>query len=568
MGRVFFTTDFDMFPNTDEDISQKLQKAFDSLPDGAVFQFKKGRYNIFKKVFICGKRNLTVLGNKSTVVAHFTSIGPISENNNVFECWGSDDLEISDFFFETDNPINATGRVAGIDRESGTVDIRLYDDFPVTGFEHILETNSFDDKGSPDYALSFGQREPYEQEFTAPDGKRAKRLVGIDYSIVEEQTLRLKLNNNFSDKLKIGHEVNVRYEIYGNEVFSFHSCNRVLLKDIIIHAAASFGACIYPRSSDFTFDNFCICPKEGSKMLMASNADGIHILGLFGSLTLRNCNMEHMGDDTLNIHGLAGGIMKMDKDKGEMSLYRPFRGEVLELPEFWAVEGDRINVYDSETFLYKGAFTVDSVDADYNITFKDMQGDVQIGDTLANATYFASLHIDGCVVRNTRARGFLVQTHNVLIENSYIFGMSLPAMLFSPDIKVWWEVGPVKNVEIRNNVIEYCANIESGANKAAVVFKACHDDGGEDYPAGVHENIYIHSNKFIDLPHSAIYLSAAKNVRIENNSFKNCCSDVKIKDTPYAFHDVVAVNCENLTLSGNVTDREESFLYTDGVVNK
>ncbi|MBR7184862.1 MAG: hypothetical protein IKD37_04560 [Clostridia bacterium] len=74
----------------------------------------------------------------------------------------------------------------------------------------------------------------------------------------------------------------------------------------------------------------------------------------------------------------------------------------------------------------------------------------------------------------------------MLIENCYIAGMSLVAPLFVPDIRVWWEVGPCKHVEIRNNVI------------------------------------YIHDNCFIDIPQSAIYVSSAKQVRNEGNRFRNC----------------------------------------------
>lgn len=562
MKNVLFTADFGIIPNAEQDVSKALQSAFDAMPDDAVFQFKKGRYFIKNKVYIKNKKNIRICGNFSTLIAHFDPCGPISENNDVFVFADCDDCEISGFFFDTDAPIGATGTVTAINYSNKTADVLIDDEFPVTGFEHFCATNSFDENGSPDYALATYNNIPVEQEFTTTDGTIAKRLVGLNYTVISKQTVRLDLGTSLTDSLKIGHRINFRYEIYGNCIFNFASCNRFLIKDITIYSAASFGVCVNPRSSDFIFDNFCIRVPDNSNRLMASNADGIHLLGLFGKLTLRNCNMEHMGDDTLNIHGLAGGIKHIEADGKHMVINRPFRGQDLKLPEYWAVKGDKINVYDSETFLLKGSFTVNSIDFDGNVTYDIINGTIATGDTLANTKYFASLHIDGCVVRNTRARGFLVQTHNVLIENSYIYGMSLPAMLFSPDIKVWWEVGPTENVEIRNNIVEYCANIKSKANKGAIVFKACHDAGGEDYPAGVHKNIHIHGNRFIDIPHSAIYVSAAKDVRIEENRFENCCCDVKDTSTPYAFHDIVCINCENLTVKDNIsTQSEEHILY-------
>ena len=66
--------------------------------------------------------------------------------------------------------------------------------------------------------------------------------------------------------------INIRYEIYGNSIFNFGNCRRFLLKNIIIYAAASFGATIRPHSEDFTFDNFCIRVPDGSTRLKAGNA--------------------------------------------------------------------------------------------------------------------------------------------------------------------------------------------------------------------------------------------------------------------------------------------------------
>ena len=561
MAKTIYLPDYGIHPDTGVDCSAALQSVFDSIVyDGEPIsvQFKTGTYRISRALSIRGAKNLTILGGTSTVLAHFDPTAPISANNDVFHFYDSDDVTVSDFFFDTDKPIGAAGRITAINRDAGTADLQIYNEFPVTGFEHFCATNSFDELGSPDYALHTYHNTPVEQTFIAPDGTEQKRLVGLDYDVIGDHLVRLKLGH-ISPKRIVGHQINIRYEIYGNSIFNFGNCRRFLLKNIIIYAAASFGATIRPRSEDFTFDNFCIRVPDSSTRLMAANADGIHALGLAGKMVLRNCNMEGMGDDTLNIHGTAGGIHVLDTEKKSVSMICPRRHEVHPLPKDWAKPGDTIYVYDSDTFLQKGSFVIDSVDENNNAFYRDEVGSLAVGDTLANAEYFASLHIDSCTVRNTRARGFLVQTHDVLIENSYIYGMSLAALLFAPDIRVWWEVGPCKNVEIRNNVIEHCAHIQSGANQGAIIFKACHDGNTVEYPAGVHENLYIHDNRFIDIPQSAIFVSSAKNVRIEDNAFTHCCYDPQ-DSAEYARYDIVAANCEKVTLSGNVSDRGEETL--------
>ena len=563
MSKTLFLADFGILPDTGEDCSLALEKLLNSLEEGDSLHFKKGVYHILKNMTVKGRKNIKIFGNCSTVIAHFDPTGPIEGNNDLFSFEGCSDVTVQGLFFDTDNPIGATGEVVAIDNEEGTLDIRIYDEFPVTGYEHFVGTNSFDEFGSPDYALATIQHKIEEKEFIDAKGNKSARLVALDYDLVAPQTIRLKYVEN-ADKqrpIKIGHLINFRYEIYGNSIFNFESCHRFVLKDIAIYSAASFGAKIRPRSSDFTFDNFSIRLPEGSKRLKAANADGIHILGLYGTLTLKNCNMEGMGDDTLNIHGIAGEIYGLDAEKQTLAFAPPDRAEFRKLPPLWAEEGDEIAVYDKTTFLRKGSFKVKAVENIISAKYYDLKGNIADGDVIANTKYYASVHVDGCTLRNTRARGLLFQTENILIENSYIYGMSLPAMLFSPDIRVWYEVGPCKNVEIRNNVIEYNAHYHNGANVGAIVFKACHDVGGNDYPAGVHENIYIHDNLFSDNGNSAIYVSAAKDVRIENNTFKGNCKSPQNPELPHAYYDIVTVNCENVKVSGNTTDRGEDKLY-------
>ncbi len=551
MKNTVFLADIGIVPNTEKDCTKELQNFFDSLPDNTCVHFKKGSYYISGTIEIEGKKDIKILGNCSTVIAHFDPTAPVEEDNNVFHITNCSDLSIEGFFFDTDNSIGATGEVVAIDNENYSCDLVFSDEFKWTGFEHIVGTNSFDEKGSPDYAISTFDHTLKEE----PYGEKT-RLVGRDYEVLAPNKIRLKgiYSGDPVNRLKIGQKMNIRYIIYGPAIFTFYSCHRVLLKDIVIYSAASYGALVKPRSSDFTFDNFSMRVKDDSGKLYCSNADGVHILGLMGKLTFKNCNIEGLGDDCLNIHGIAAITQKLDKTNKTLFA---FYGRSWEkpLPDFWACEGDIIHVYDPQTFLKKAEFTVESVDENFNISYKALKGEIENGDILANSAYYAAVHVDGCTLRSTRARGLLIQSQNVLVENSYIYGMSLSAMLFSPDIKVWYEVGPVENVEIRNNVIEYCAHTHYGANVGAIVFKSCHDVGGNDYPAGVHRNINIHDNLFIDSANSAIFVSAAKDVKIENNRFKNCCYDPQNKDLPYSNYEIVTINCENVTVSGNISDR-------------
>ena len=180
------TLDYGIDPDTGEDCAAALQALFDGLAydNGTEIcvQFKKGNYHIHMPIRIRGAKHLTVRGNRATILAHFDPTAPIWVNNNVFELSDCEDTSFQDFFFDTDHPIGAAGRVTSIDRENGTADLKIYEEFPVTGFEHFCATNSFDEKGTPDYALATYNTELVRLPFTAPDGRRTTRLVGLTRS--------------------------------------------------------------------------------------------------------------------------------------------------------------------------------------------------------------------------------------------------------------------------------------------------------------------------------------------------------------------------------------------------
>lgn len=229
----------------------------------------------------------------------------------------------------------------------------------------------------------------------------------------------------------------------------------------------------------------------------------------------------------------------------------------------WAEAGDMINVYDRETFLQKGTITI----SDYQngtCFIESYTGEFAPGDILANDTFFASVHLENCEVRHTRARGFLFQSRNMLIENCRIYGMSLPGIIISPDVRVWYEVGPSRNVEIRNCTFEKCGINGSSANLGAIVVKAAHDRAGDAYPAGVHSDIRIHDNLFKNCGNSGIFVSATDGVQIYGNRFENCGVlrfDKNVESTAY---DIALRNCRSIEIGENRTDKDSAYLvYED-----
>ena len=81
------------------------------------------------------------------------------------------------------------------------------------------------------------------------------------------------------------------------------------------------------------------------------------------------------------------------------------------------------------------------------------------------------------------------------------------------------------------------------------------------YREGVHENITIENNKFINLKDSAVFADAVNGINIINNRFVNCCDNAKQRPDDYKA-EVVLFNCNDIDNAENIdlAKREVSFI--------
>lgn len=546
------TLDAALLQNNGEDISAALAEIISSTPDNTVLTLPTGRYFIGHDVHVTGKKNLTLRGNNTTLYTHFTTCDDPAENNHAFVCSHCEGLTFENLVFSTDNPVNCSGRVTSVDNVHHTYDVRIADEFPVTGWEHFWGTDTCDEDGMPDYVIETYD-EIIREEVTDENGSTRVKFTGTKYEKLDGQNIRVFMPSSFDlSRLTVGHRVLYRYLIYGSHIFWLSDCDDTVFRDIEVERATSVPVLITPRCHNATFERFNVRIPQGSEALYSANADGIHITGLSGTLTMKDCHFDGLGDDALNIHSQAGEIAETDGEKMHF-IYRDRSLRSCPLGEKWAQGGDLIRFYDRNTFLEKGTFRIVSYDGG-DAVVTEVSGNPAVGDILANDSFFASVDISDCSVRNTRARGFLLQSRNMHIKNCSFSGMSLPGIIISPDIRVWYEVGPSDNTEITGCTFEKCAMNGSAANLGAIVVKAAHDSGAADYPAGVHTNLKITDSSFKDIGSSGIFVSAAKGVTVTGNRFYDCKENKNpsVEDTDC---DIVLCNCDNIRISGNKTER-------------
>ncbi len=537
-----YARDYGILPNQTESQKEQLERMFREAADGTMIQFEPGNYFMECQFCIREKKDLTICGNSTVFVSHYEPDMGNGQTPGLFYFQDCENLTLKGLDITTDCRANCTGYVVEKDIEGGTYVFRPASDFTMTGRERVMAQNSFDEEGTPDYHLFCYQENSYE--------------------VLGNGDIRIKLTENPTEqlmRLELGQEVCIRHTVYGKEHFIFENCRTVHIEDVKVFASPGSVVKILPHCADFSFLRFRIQLPEGSGRLMSSNADGIHVKGLSGSLSIKDCYFEHLGDDALNIHSRAAVVTEVDNSNQRIHCVSGWHDE--KLYEMWAETSSVLEVYNPDNFLKKAAVVVESCQ-DGCIHYSCLEGEIQQGDILANSDFFASVHINGCTVRNSRARGFLIQSRNVLIENCTLYGLSLAAILIAPDIDYWYEVGPAKNIVIRNNLIEKCAIANVKDNLGVIIVKASHGEGYDTYPCGVHQDIAIVENEFEHNTSSIAFVSATDGVTITGNQIEKYEPKLYEEKLCGQKSAIVLQNCNRIVIGHNKTGISEKMLLS------
>lgn len=487
------------FISSKGDCSEKLEGFINGLSDNTTVVLK-GECYLSRKVRVRNKKDLAIVGEDAKIITAFDPIEGFYKYSGAFDFEACENLSIQNLIFDTDKPVNSAGRVVSVAGDGSSFAVKMLDGCVLDGGQTIFAINSMDEDGSPDYVLASYEKSPYEV------------LEKGEVRIFGSENLRKSIS-----KLPVGERICFRYGLGNfhylkNSAITFENCKNVAILDITVHSSAGYMIVAFPRCENFRLERYRVeCPK-GSNRLMASNIDGIHLLGVGGTVTMKDCFFDGLGDDALNIHSTAGLITDADGNSIKV-INKRFD---IPMDKNWCRKGDVIAVYDT-SFVRKGSLTVEKFE-DSRVYYSVCEGTAGVGDVVANTFFNASILVENCEVRNSRARALLFQTENVTVRNCKFFGMSLPAILMAPDIVVWHEMSPVKNVLIENCTFRKCGFVGNNEARAVISVKTSHD-GSQQTPQQIHSNITVRNNVFRDVRNKAIYMSSVKGFRIENNDF-------------------------------------------------
>lgn len=408
----------------------------------------------------------------------------------------SSEITIRGFTIDYQRPPHSEGKVLAV--EPGYFDVKFFDEYPVNSNIPMPRIMFYDVK-----------KDRLEKEPLYNPEK---------IELISSQTLRIwgKIPKSYEDDIAMAvHSYHFRPGIL------IHSSKNIAIENTTIYSQPGMGI-VGHRSHNISMTGLRIVPRPGRRQ--STNTDATHFTSCTGLIHFKGCMFEGQGDDATNVHNYYYSIIGKEGKKYKTTVNTPDKGihaMVLDYPDV----GDTMELVNRLTLKPIKKVSVTQIDTipkkgETYITLNEELPNNINNYYLINVTRLPALHIEDCTILSHLARGILIKTRNVLIENTTIVETTGTAIQIGAE--GYWHEGPgSENVTIRNNRMLRCG-LGDGTQKEACAIAVT---VGSENPAksGVHKNL-IFENNIIEGEHAkyGIYVMGADSVTIRNNQFSGC----------------------------------------------
>ncbi len=520
---------FGAIANDGKDDTEAVLKAIEHCKKVGhnILFFPKGKYDFFagsnpkspRYLFpFDGYKDLTIDGGKSEFLIHgLTGVFIFANCNN---------LTVKNFSIDWDRPFFSTGKVTSVDNNH--FDVEVFPEYPVKGGEPVGAYMSFD------------------PETRLPERRGADEYYTVEKTeLLREQVLRIYTKNK--PPIKPGVLVVLRHQVYGPGTFHFSRCRNSTVKDVNVFHTPGMGLTA-SVCTDFTLLRFKVVPKPGSGHLMSATADATHFSGCKGILRMENCEYEGMGDDGVNIK--SGLYLTMKEKIDAHTIIGSHNLKIVDAPDV----GDVLEIIHTDDLVTYATVTVKEVEIMANdglqkLTFEEeLPEGLKAGDLFGNASRTAKVRINKVEVRKNRARGLLIQTRDVVVENcKFSRCTSSGVMVFTESVFFFESIG-TRNVTIRNCIFDNCNYAAANSPGSLSVFAFLKDFKLPVRP-GVHKDVVLESNKIYGTDYCGIFAAGVDGLKIVNNHIENACGH-SLRD--FEFDAIHLIGSKNVVIEGNV----------------
>ena len=475
------------------------------------------RYSNDKKYYAVNikyKKNITVDGQGATL--HFDG------NVSAFGLEECEKVTLKNFNIDYKTPCLIQGKIIDaddwhidVDFESQGIEIS-YDDrlrtlrFRAKGGEEYFTSDSFllnefdpvlkkPAPSSPDYFLCVNNPHPVYGFMS----------VCVDTEVLGEGKMRFTFKTK-PVKHTVGNcIIGTIHERRNNNIHLF-KCKNVMLENINMYTSLSFGI-INLCGENMTVRNVNSVIKPDSNRLLGVVADMFHCVNTKGKIDIRDCRVENLMDDCLNIHSLLS-VVKSQIDKNMLLLHFTYLAK--KAINLYG-KGEKIAVLHPESFEKVRELTVKNSEyaGDYHLTvsFEEDVTDIPEGYILESEDAKPSVYVAGCSVGNNRGRGFLVHCGGkTVVENNVLYNTGV-GIDVNGACKAYLEGSAVTDLTVRNNDFTNCSYTKQNY---VIRINPVHLT---DIKSPYHHNIKIYDNTFRKDTKKLLFMRASENIEIYGN---------------------------------------------------
>lgn len=318
--------------------------------------------------------------------------------------------------------------------------------------------------------------------------------------------------------------------------------------------------------------------------LFSTSADGLNYAYVRSGIVMDECDFSFMGDDSVNFHGPALPVVRVDED-GTLWTVRPHGVE-----GFADVvrSGDEVRIIAPGNFAITARDVVESITVEKSPAWVDMKklaelfpsvarrhkklrvtaygvrlkknAGVRVGDFMDIPCLSAqNFEIRKSYFHDHRARGLRIMTRNGKIVNNRFERIKQSAISIGPEYSNWRESGWPENIEVRGNkLIDTAAGVEAVAKDyytpGAISLFSRRDDTSLPVYSGI-RNVRIIDNVISGSAGAGVFVNSARDCEVKGNSISNVLQrDVSSAGANYGIKvdgAVTVLNSKDITVENN-----------------
>ncbi len=502
---------------------------------------------------LIGFHNFVIDGNGSDFIFHGRMVPFMIEHCS--------NIKITNLNIDWEVPFTLEGLVVATDADKNTFDIAIKTPYTVE-FGHLYLCLERED--SP-YERKYGKRFAFWEHDNLEigenifwDPKTMAPLYHTNQYAIPERGVRaeelakglVRISTSIKKLPPIGSVLVGKGDYLENRTspaFRVLKSKNLEFKDINVYHAGAMGL-IAERSEDITLDGFNVVLRKGSGRMITATADATHFCNVKGTIIIRNCTFENMLDDATNIHGTYVRVNKIIDDYTlAVETYHPHQNGFL-----FGEAGDTVQIVDqknlqptTEPLILKRVKRINEKIT--LITFdKAITGKVALYDGVENLSWQASAIIEKNIVRNNRARSFIIKTSKKAIVRKNHLSSQMACFRITGDLNLWNESSPCNDLLIEDNVIENCVYGGNGAQAIFLIDPQYVDV--DNFEGKYSKNITIRNNVIKTFDHSILVAMSVDGLIFENNQIIQTNTYKPI--FPNA-KNVQIINCNNVVIKGN-----------------